>query len=520
MGRTHATAEGRRPRQRGPGLVRQLPSRHLIAVSLAAVVSLSRPVATGGEEPPQPLPAVAVLLGPEGEDLGGERFAAAVTKAGLPAKVATDLAPSWRQPAAAASPWLAGVTTGFGERADAYAFWFDPAGSLHRFAHVPYGKTALPGGTRVWRAPVDRLAAAIVLAMGQPPLAGPPISIRIRCEQSAGEAGPVADPEVFEAIAWAAACRAGWTPAAAAAATRATLGVAAGVTSFSFRLSLESAGGDRELRKRSVPEDHVHDVLRRMFACSRPGSLATDFLQPEEADTVTAEPASAGRLVIAGTGGDLFALDGDGGGVAGQRRLAPDLLGRLPVIGELAVGFARETNTLVAVAAASGQPAWSQPLGDVPVKPPVATPAGLLVATKSNRLFLLDPETGRPRAERRLPGWIGDVIVLPGGPADTAGRIVCLTRDGTLTLLDAAALEPVGERRLAVRPGYAGPARVVVAPQFPVAWPGPQPTTGQADELEGELDAGLADRADCLLVADEDGYTWIIPTARLPEAGR
>ena len=619
------------------------PARLLLPV--AAVVPLWWFTAAQAAEPAAPIPTAARFLGPEGEDLGVDRFAEAIARAGVPAQAAHAKWTTWRQPPAAGSAWLCGVTAGFGEQAHAYAFRFDASGAVERLAHVPYGKTTLEGGTRVWRAPVDSIAD--VVAHGSPSqhqkLSGPAVQITIVREQAAGDAGPVVNADVYEVIAWGAACEAGWTPTASPAPAEATLAVAAGVKSASLRLAIESDGRRRELVKRSVHEDDIHAVLRRMFSCLAAESLATDFLRlgpggeivataPERlvcladkrllgldtggfrarwgddeasrtlleraafvpwrgadgalslvqwrprlaridpadgraqplapvaasqrwsfdldgsraivasgtavalfknaqeawrhaaADAVTCGPVFAGRLVVAGTDeGELMALDGESGAVAWRLPIDRGLRGRPTVAGTLVVVYCREGDAIVAVDAATGRQAWSHPLGDAPIGPPVATPSGLLVASKGSRVALLDPDTGKARAERTLPGWIVDVIPLPGKAGAPADRIAALTRDGVITLLGAADLEPVGSRRLAGRPGYGRAAGFIVAAGFPVAWLGPAPAGGDADApdtLDTELESSLADRADCLLADDEDGYAWIIPLSRLLETPR
>lgn len=464
---------------------------------LAACAAVAWAVAARCDEP-LPLATVARFLGPEGKDLGGEAFADALSRAGLPATAVGGRAAGWRQPAVAGGPWLCGLTAGFGERAHAYAVWFGAAGIPERFVHVPYGKTTLPGGDRVWLAPVDRLAAAVADAAGRPPLSGPPLGIRVLREESAGDAGPVAEMQVYEAIAWAAACEAGWTPTAAATATAATLRVEVGVKSATFRLAVESAGRRRELVKREVSGDDVHEVLRRMFACAMPDAVASDFLR-----------LGAGNEVIRWRGGEA-SLDPGTSGAAAIAPLQP----------ATSWSFEREGDLLVAVAADTGRRAWSCPLGDVPLEPPTATPAGLLVVTKSSRLMLLDPDSGRIRVERQLTGWVGDVAVLPGRKGGAAARLACLVRDGTLMILDADSLDPVLDRSLPVRPGYGRAARLLVVPDFPVTWPGPTAIADAAGAVEEELDAELVATAECLLATDEQGYAWIVPTSRLMEGRR
>lgn len=563
--------------------------------TVAAAASLLSPAVPGAAEAATPILTASRFLGPEGEDLGAERFAAAISRAGVPAKAASGTWTNWRQPPAEGTPWLCGVTAGFGERAHAYGFWFNADGTVERLAHVPYGKTTLEGGERVWRAPVEGMADAVAHGSPRQRVSGPAVRIKIVREQAAGDAGPVVNPDVYETIAWAAACEAGWTPTASTAPAEATLAVAAGVKSASLRLAIETDGHRRELVKRSVHEDDIHAVIRRMFSCLADGSVAADFFRIEseslsvpgpggavevlhwrpqfaekdpaggrpkplaplkpahawsfdrdgsrvvvasgtavamfdkgretwrhgEADAITCGPIFAGSLVVAGTAeGELFAVDADTGRAAWKQSLEGGLVGRPAVVGTLVVAYSREGEAIIAADVATGKKTWSQPLGDVPIGPAVAIPAGLLVASKSNRVVLLDPETGTLRAERTLPGWIVDVIPLPGKDGRPAGQIAALTRDGAITLLAAADLEPEGRRQLDGRPGYDRAAGFIRAKAFPTAWPGPIGSGSEADELDAELETSMTDRADCLLADDDEGYAWIIPLSRLMETSR
>lgn len=613
------------------------PSTVRILLAAAAVVPFSWPATSLGAEPAVPILTASRFLGPEGEDLGAERLAAAISQAGVPAKPAAGKGLAWRKPPADGTPWLCGATAGFGERAHAYMFWFNASGTPERLAHVPYGKTTLEGGARVWYAPIDAVADVVAHGSASQKVSGPAIRIKIVREEAKGEAGPVISPDVYELMSWAAACQAGWTPTPSAAPAEATLSVRAGVKSASLRLVIESEGRRRELVKRSVSEDDIHAVLRRMFSCLAAGSIAADFFQlgsgggvvstaPErllcqvngglravdtgtflarwgdgreplaaaacvpwrtpdgtvellqwrpqlaridpadgrakplapqaaaypwsfdidsgrvvigsgtavamfkdakeawrhvESDTVTCGPILAGRLVVAGTGdGSLFALDAETKAVAWRLQLNGGLYGRPAVAGGNVVAYCREGESLVAVDTATGRKAWLQPLGDVLIGHPVTTTSGILVATKGNRVALLDPKTGRPRAERTLPGWIVDVVPLHGKGDTSAKWIAALTRNGMLTLLGATDLEPARSLRLDSRPGYGRAAGFIVAKQFPAAWLGPAASSGDGDEFDAidvELESSMADRADCLLADDDEGYGWIIPLSRLLE---
>jgi outer membrane protein assembly factor BamB len=607
-----------------------------VAAMAAGLVGLLAGGPLAAESPP-PLKTVSRFLGPAGQALDVTAFAAAVSRAGMPAQGVAGKEFTWQKSPADGGAWLAVVTAGFGEQANAYAFSFAANGAVERFAHVSYGKN----WKGEWLVPVEKLAVLIADEAGaRVPAARPPIRIQVGRVEAAAAAAPVADLDAFEAIAWGAACEAGWMPTAASADAEASLAVESGVGSFTLRLGVASGGRRRELVKKGVPIDEVHDALRRLFAAVAPGSPVADtfrlgpaaailatppdrlvftvdrelrafdtrtgrrtwrgdpkaavpgagsfvawqgadgatrlvrwqpslaFVEPadgriaplapiaagadwsfdladggkraviasgtvvatfvdgkeawrhSEPEPVTCGPAIVGGLVIAGTdAGELFALPVAGGAVAWRQPL-----GRPTAAGEIVVVFARGSDTLHAVTAATGRPAWSLPVGDVLVRSPIATDAGIVVATKSNRVLLLDAKSGKPRAERRLPSWIGDVVPLPGASA-AAGQIACLTRDGTVTLLGGGDLEPIATGRLNVRPGFGRPANLVFARQFPLAVPDAHPTSdqsteGQLDELADDLAVDVGEKGDCLLAADEQGYAWIIPLKRLVEDRR
>lgn len=186
--------------RRLPSVCRLSPVRILVAA--AAVVPLSWSAPARAAEPVTPILTASRFLGPEGEDLGAERFAEAISRAGVPAKAAPGRWSSWRQPPAKETPWLCGATAGYGERAHAYAFWFDASGTVERFAHVPYGKTfILEASALVWIAPVEGMADAVAHHSPSQQVSGPAVRIKIVREQGAGEAGPVVNPDVYEMIA-------------------------------------------------------------------------------------------------------------------------------------------------------------------------------------------------------------------------------------------------------------------------------------------------------------------------------
>jgi outer membrane protein assembly factor BamB len=232
--------------------------------------------------------------------------------------------------------------------------------------------------------------------------------------------------------------------------------------------------------------------------------------QAAERGMIACGPAILGNRVIAGTDdGVFFALDSSDGKSLWRVNLEPGLAGTLVGAGGSVLVFSRNTESLLAVEAASGRRLWQVPLGDVLVRPPLSSPAGLLLATKSNRVLLLDPQTGGVRAERRLPNWISDILWIDGTGGKTGGAIACLTLDGGLFVLNPADLAIRIRYELGARAG--GP--MLVAEAFPTLWTGPL----DPEDIGAQMDQDRGTRQPCLLVSDDEGFAYIVPLHKLLE---
>jgi hypothetical protein len=135
-------------------------------------------------------------------------------------------------------------------------------------------------------------------------------------------------------------------------------------------------------------------------------------------------------------GGDLAGLvDRDGGLWAHWWARPGGQVTALAAVGSLVV--APTTAHRVSAYRAGHSLVWNAPLDDVAVAPPLATDAGVAVATVSGRLTLLDPVTGAARWSSLVGGGVHTPLA--------AGRGVVVTADtgSTVTAWDLA----TGERR-------------------------------------------------------------------------
>lgn len=226
--------------------------------------------------------------------------------------------------------------------------------------------------------------------------------------------------------------------------------------------------------------------------------------QHDEPVAISCGPVIVDDMVVAGAeDGELFSLSITDGKPRWRAILEPGLRGAAVVAEGRIFVFVRGADAVIAVDATTGKSVWRESVGDVLVRPPHAGPTGLIVATKSNRLLVLEPATGRIRAERRFPTWIADVITVPGGGT---GLVACLLRDGRIVFLGRDDLRVVAERAI----GSRGRGPLLFAASFPRTWPG---AAGDEDDLAAAIDAEA--RAACLLVGDEDGSCFMLP---IPEA--
>jgi outer membrane protein assembly factor BamB len=196
-------------------------------------------------------------------------------------------------------------------------------------------------------------------------------------------------------------------------------------------------------------------------------------------------PALAEDRFIAGDDeGRLVCLAAADGRLLWERRLDEAPRGALTAAAGLVLGASRE-GTLYAVAPADGAVRWTQALGDLLLVPPVLMGGRLAVASKGNRIVLLEAATGKEAASVQWPTWLVDV-----GAA--GGRLACTDLRGTVTFLDGAALQPLRSVRLGARlqPG------LVYVERFPERW-------GAGRDL-------VYEEAPALLAADKAGFLYVL----------
>jgi outer membrane protein assembly factor BamB len=237
----------------------------------------------------------------------------------------------------------------------------------------------------------------------------------------------------------------------------------------------------------------------------------TPLWRKDESSEITAGPAMAKDFAFAGNADGQVVCRGLADGAEKWRTDlgGPGHSGMICVEGKL-LTLCKGDDALVALRVEDGAVAWRQPVGDILFRTPVLIGGQLLVASKSNRILLLNLADGKVTAEVRWPTWLVDML-----PANAGGqtRIVCTDIRGRLSILDGATLKVLSETSLPARPC----GELVFAPAFPTTWgaAGAKPTSKETDDLtlDEPTAAGKTETQPAILVSDEDGFCYIV---RLP----
>jgi hypothetical protein len=517
---------------------------------------------TGAQEAKPLFRVSSAGLGPEGVVIPAADIVSALSAQDWCTAREIESTSRWKAPASAAAGEnrVSVVTAGFGEQAHAFAFVATNGEAVFSLvAHVPYGKTTIPGGGRVWIPPTGRLAHALRDTWQRRSQGGPRRPVKVRVVSDTGESAPASGASLdelmgegdaggselmhaqaeqasmapLEAIAAAAALQTGWQPDDGAT-DELTVSARFGFQSASLRCSLQTSGGKpRSVPEPGVPWDRYHAQLACTFRALHPDSGILDVIRLGAATLPLV--ATAERVCFAADG-ELRAYSTETGEVswsipAPERgptpayvphpeakavlRLRPSLARIDPADGAIvelkadprlasppsggsAYLFDAATETLCAVDEASGNTLWRQPMGDVLLAGPTPCGDALFVATKGNRLMLLTPADGTIRAEVNWPTWLLAARLMRFGPAT---HVVCYDLGGRVIFLRADDLHV--ERIVALNAKPAGAP--VYAPSLPVPWPDFMPAS---DDFT--LVAHGFERQAALLVPDAVGFCHVL----------
>jgi len=502
-------------------------------------------------------------LGPAGPAISAEEFARVLAGAGwCDARAVTRSRWDALFPAKDGSVQVSVVTAGFGDQAHAYAFVADRRDKgFTRVAHIPYRNVPNWRGIKEWQRPMAALAnalfevwerrdeqgrqrptASLRVVAGGPGMDGSSGSLNDLMKEDPegpddGEMMHVgaahASMEPLQVMALGAALESGWLPDDNAQTTL-TVSVRFGFESCGIRCTRRADADSQSLFRPSVPQESYHAQLVRSLRALLPGSGIREVVRLGTAATPLVATEERIGLVVDGelrsyratTGEILWRKPAPGRGPAPRygahpktpavlRLSAPPAVIDLTEGGETALSagqlaalstpdmgayvFDKETEDLVALGKPDGAERWRRKMGDVLVTVPAVCGKTLFVATKGNRLLLLNPVDGAILHEVRWPTWLYSAQVMPMG-AET--YIVCHDLRGRVAFLNANNLQTVQ----IVHTGETLVGLPVYAPRAPLPWPGPS-AAGDPVAIETTVQTAPA-----VLICDDAGFCYALRT--------
>lgn len=225
----------------------------------------------------------------------------------------------------------------------------------------------------------------------------------------------------------------------------------------------------------------------------------------EQATPITAGPILTAKDVVYGDArGELVARARTDGAARWKRDGLGRLEGRPVVAGESLLVFANDTETVIALDAATGKDLWRRTVGDVLLQAPIVDTQRVLVVTKSNRMSLLDNKTGAVLAERQWPTWLVRATRVETSPQPL---LVCTDIAGTVSLLSLQDLKTQQAFELSAE--LTGP--VVYVEQLASKWPVERTPAKQQDDLLTEIQEKAPKKGPLLLAADHQGFVYFLP---------
>ncbi|MBS3764127.1 MAG: PQQ-binding-like beta-propeller repeat protein, partial [Planctomycetes bacterium] len=163
--------------------------------------------------------------------------------------------------------------------------------------------------------------------------------------------------------------------------------------------------------------------------------------------------------------------------------------GPMAGIGEVFLFGSRE-GFLVALSQKNGHEIWRADIGDILLTRPLEVKGGVLVASRSNQLFVFDP-AGKKMGEYRVRTWPLHVKIIGD---EGASMVACSELSGTVSFLNVPDLHRVRSVALPAQP-----AGLLFAGKMIPTW--------------GEAGAQLLEERPVLIASDQDGFVYFLDVA-------
>ena len=231
----------------------------------------------------------------------------------------------------------------------------------------------------------------------------------------------------------------------------------------------------------------------------------------KQLNPLTAGPTIAEGLVFsADATGKLVARAVADGAVRWEATLPGQLYGTIVPDRDQVYAFSNETESLIALDMKTGQQRWARPVGDVLKQAPLVLGTQLLVATKGNRLLLVDRAKGAELKSTAWPTWLVSLCVAPEASPPLVG---CTDLSGDVTFISLETLLPV--RKVSLGRELVG--SILYVDRMPLRWPVVKPKAKASDDeddnLLSEIKSGPVPMGPAWLVTDQTGFLYILPHA-------
>lgn len=202
------------------------------------------------------------------------------------------------------------------------------------------------------------------------------------------------------------------------------------------------------------------------------------------------------HVIASDRAGTVHALSNKENATVWQQRVSSGRLRLFLIEGLL---LADDGVHLHALDPSTGKVIWKHEVGDVLAAPPVKGDGGLVIASKLNRLRILDPVSGAVKVEKSWPTWIKGFAVVPA-----AGRAVAVVVDlrNRVSLLDTKELKLLEQRSF----GANLLPDLWYAEKAPLVWKSPR------EKAKDEFDSfvGESKSMPAVLCQDEAGFVYLI----------
>jgi|GEM_PF-2553765 len=207
---------------------------------------------------------------------------------------------------------------------------------------------------------------------------------------------------------------------------------------------------------------------------------------------------SIGKLFVTNADGSIHAFDATSKKEVWNRKLTSGAAVQLFAVGNLVL--ADDGQAVHALKTSDGSLTWTHQSGDFLVGTPVQTEDGILLASKANKIWLVDASTGKAAAERSWSTWITSFHVSKNQP----NTFVVGDLRNRITLLDTKTLKTRAEHtfQFKLRPVLQGAANV------PLEWKVGKEKSNENDDFEAIVSGVKSVPA--ILCQDHEGFVYMV----------